>query len=110
MAFEMYEPVDFTLLVKGERYFIKYLNSRSNSKKRFGRFYNYHGYNSQIEIFRNLSRNINSYYGEPEEKFHKSSFFYKIITFKQYRQKLREKFQQTALRIILKKIVNEDFE
>lgn len=27
-----------------------------------------------------------------------------------YKQKLREKFEQTALKIVLKKIVNEDFE
>jgi hypothetical protein len=50
-----------------------------------------------------------SYYGEPEEKFHKSSLFYKIISFKQCREKLIEKFKESALRIILKKIVNEDF-
>lgn len=35
---------------------------------------------------------------------------YLKITRKDYKEKLREKFQQTALRIILKKIVNEDFE
>uniref|UniRef100_A0A6C0D2S5 Uncharacterized protein n=1 Tax=viral metagenome TaxID=1070528 RepID=A0A6C0D2S5_9ZZZZ len=108
----MYEKVEFEKLVKGDRYFIKYLNCKSKSKTKFGRFYEYYGYNSQLAIFRNLSRttNFNSYYGESEEKFHKTSFFYKIITFKQYRQKLIEKFKESALKIILKKIVNEDFE
>lgn len=35
---------------------------------------------------------------------------YSKITRKDYKEKLREKYQQTALRIILKKIINEDFE
>jgi hypothetical protein len=36
--------------------------------------------------------------------------FYSKITKKEYTQKLREKFEQTALKIVLKRIVNEDFE
>ena len=36
--------------------------------------------------------------------------FYLKITTKEYRQKLIEKFKESALKIILKKIVNEDFE
>jgi len=107
----MYEKVEFDQLVKGERYFIKYLNkSKFKTRSSFGRFYNYYGYHSQIAIFRNMSKHMNSYYGEPEEKFHKTSLYYKIISFKEFRQKLIEKFQESALRIILKKIVNEDFE
>jgi hypothetical protein len=35
---------------------------------------------------------------------------YLKITRKDYKEKLREKYQQTALKIILKRIVNEDFE
>ena len=35
---------------------------------------------------------------------------YLKITRKEYIQKIREKFEQTALKIVLKKIVNEDFE
>jgi hypothetical protein len=36
--------------------------------------------------------------------------FYLKITRKVYNQKLREKFEQTALKIVLKRIINEDFE
>ena len=36
--------------------------------------------------------------------------FYLKITRKEYTQKLREKFEQTALKIVLKRIINEDFE
>ena len=36
--------------------------------------------------------------------------FYSKITRKGYNQKLREKFEQTALKIVLKRIINEDFE
>lgn len=35
---------------------------------------------------------------------------YLKVTRKDYKQKLREMFEQTALRTVLKKIVNEDFE
>ncbi len=35
---------------------------------------------------------------------------YLKIRRKDYKQKLREKFEQTVLKIVLKKIVNEDFE
>lgn len=112
MVFEMYELIDFTLLVRGEKYFIRYIFKDKNkniSKIKFGRFHDYY-YNSAI--FKNMLRNANTnlYYGEKLQKFHKSSLFYKIITFKQYREKLIEKFKETALRIVLKRIVNEDFE
>ena len=36
--------------------------------------------------------------------------FYLKIRRNNYKEKLREKFEQTSLRVILKKIVNEDFE
>jgi hypothetical protein len=36
--------------------------------------------------------------------------FYLKITTKEYKEKLIEKFKETALRILLKRIVNEDFE
>jgi len=35
---------------------------------------------------------------------------YSKITKKEYNQKLREKFEQTVLNVILKRIVNENFE
>ena len=108
----MYKMIDFTSLIKGERYFIRYLFKSKNkniSKIKFGTFHDYY-YNSAI--FKHMLRHAttNLYYGEKTYKFHKTSLFYKIITFKQYRQTLIEKFKESALRIILKKIVNEDFE
>jgi hypothetical protein len=40
----------------------------------------------------------------------KQTKFYLKISRKEYNQKLREKFEQTALKIVLKRIINEDFE
>jgi hypothetical protein len=36
--------------------------------------------------------------------------FYLKITRKEYNEKLKEKFQETALKIVLKRLINEDFE
>jgi hypothetical protein len=106
----MYEKIDFNNLIKGERYFIRYTISNIVSKWIIGRFSEYYGYHSQLAIFDKLSKNNRYHYGEERQKFHKTSLFYKIITFKQYRKELIEKFKKNILKVILKKIVNEDFE
>jgi len=107
--FEMYETINYEDLIKGERYFIRY-SKNNKSKWIIGTFFDHYGHTNQLVIFGKLTKNTRLHYGGVTEKFHKKSLFYKIITFKQYREKLIEKFQQTALKVILKKIVNEYFE
>ena len=107
--FEMYENINYENLIKGERYFIRY-SKNNKSKWIIGTLFDHYGHTNQLVIFGKLTKNTRQHYGNITEKFHKKSLFYKIITFKQYREKLIEKFQQNALKIRLKKIVNEDFE
>ena len=107
--FEMYEKIEYKDLIKGERYFIRY-SKNNKSKWIIGTFFEHYGYTNQLVIFGKLTKNTRGHYGGVTEKIHKKSLFYKIILFKQYREQLIEKFKQTALKIVLKKIVNEYFE
>lgn len=36
--------------------------------------------------------------------------YYKVIPNKEYKQKIKDKYDEKVLKIVLKKIVNEDFE
>lgn len=105
----MYEKTHYEDLIKGDRYFIRY-SKNNNSKWIIGTFFKNYGYNNQLVIFSKLTKKTRQHYGDVTEKFHKNSLFYKIIIFKQYRERLIEKFKENVLRFILKKIVNEDFE
>ena len=107
--FEMYKRIEFNSLIKGERYYIRFLKN-NKSKWIIGTFFGQYGYNNQLVIFGKLTKNTRVHYGDVIEKFNNKSLFYKIVSFKQYREKLIEKFKETVLKIILKRIVNEDFE
>lgn len=101
----MYQKVEFDALIKGERYFIRYGAYKWISGK-------FHKFENSYAIFSNLKKNIGSGWRYKGIKWcmYSHYIYYKDIPNKEYNKKLREKFEQTALKIILKRIVNEDFE
>ncbi len=101
----MYEKVEFCSLVKGERYFIRYGPYKWISGK-FNKFENTYA------IFSNLKKNIGSGWRYKGIKWRMCShyMYYKDIPNKEYRQKIKDKYDEKVLKIVLKKIINEDFE
>lgn len=107
----MYEKVEFHELVKGERYFIRY---GAYTKWIIGKFHKYEDTDSDgiHALFSSLKKNIGTTWKYKGIKWHMESnhLYYKYVSNKVYMQKIKEKYDENALKIVLKKIVNEDFE
>jgi hypothetical protein len=104
----MYEKVEFNQLVKGERYFIRY----SSYKWITGKFHKYEqtDNNGIHALFKRMKKNNSWMYKGFTWHMTEHSSYYKCITNKEYIQKLKDKYDEKVLKIILKRIVNEDFE
>lgn len=105
----MYQKIEFDALITGERYFIRYGAYKWISGK-FNKFEN-NDYGVHA-LFSNLKKNIGSgwKYKGIKWRMYSHYIYYKYITNIEYKQKLRDKYDETVLKIVLKKIVNEDFE
>jgi hypothetical protein len=107
----MYEKIEFNQLVKGERYFVRY--GRYN-KWISGKLFKLE--NTERDgihaIFSSLKKNIGSGWRYKGIKWRMDSndLYYKHVPNKEYLQKIKDKYDEKVLKIVLKKIVNEDFE
>ena len=105
----MYEKVQFHQLVKGERYFIRY---GAHTKWISGKFYKYEETDGIHALFSSLKKNVGTTWKYKGIKWHMiaSDLYYKQIPNKIYAQKIKDKYDEKVLKVVLKKIVNEDFE
>jgi len=104
----MFQLVKSDELIVGEKYYIKPIK-RKEFKKLFGIFQQYDKWYDEISnaiIFTILDEQYKDEYEiNPElEKF------YRVITREEYYTKLKEKYDQTCLNIVLKRLVNDTFE
>jgi hypothetical protein len=111
----MYEKVEFNELIKGERYFIRYGPYKWVIAK-FSKYDNLH-IDNKIELhalFKNIRKTPNWSFNGSNWWFETYQLYYKIIPNNEYKEiytnKMKEKYDEKVLKIILKKIVNEDFE
>jgi hypothetical protein len=106
----MYEKVEFNQLVKGEKYFIRYGTYNKWIIGKFNKYQNSHV--GIVALFSNLKKNIGTGWKYKGLKWHMYSnhSFYKYISNNYYKQKIKDKYDEKILKIILKRIVNEDFE
>jgi hypothetical protein len=104
----MYEKVDFDKLIKGERYFIRY----GAFKWITGKFYQYEQTDGDgiHAMFKNMKKNSSWMYKGMNWRMYSDDLYYKHIPNKVYMQKIKDKYDEKVLKIVLKKIVNEDFE
>lgn len=105
----MYQKVDFDKLIKGEKYFIRYGKHQWIT----GKFYKYTYDDYEINaIFENLKKNKGGNWRFKQMKWFMSckDLYYKIIPDTIYKEKIKDKYDEKVLKIVLKKIVNEDFE
>lgn len=106
----MYEKVEFNQLVKGEIYVIRY---GAYTKWIIGKFNKYKDdYGIIYAVFSNLKKNIGTAWKYKGFKWNTQCnySYYKQIPNKEYKQKIKDKYDEKVLKIVLKKIVNEDFE
>jgi len=99
--FKMIELVDKYTLVKGETYYVK-------RKKKFLQMLNQ--YECIFDVYQEdgfvwvlLSTVI------PVELNLDLNDFYRYVSKEEYRAKLKEKYDATCLKIVLKRLVNDDF-
>jgi len=109
----LYQKTHFDELIKGERYFIRHGPYQWVT----GKFLHYEGDEYKFAIFHNLKKNTSYQYrgikwwlDSTECWLDSTDLYYKIITPQLYKQKIKEKYDAKVLKIVLKKIVNEDFE
>jgi len=107
----MYEKVEFDQLVKREKYFIRY---GPYTKWFIGKFHNYEHTDSDgiHAIFSHVKKNVGTTWKYKGLKMHMidCDLYYKYIPNKVYAQKIKDKYDEKVLKLVLKKIVNEDFE
>ena len=105
--FKLFEFVQSNQLVRGKKYFIKNienLNDYDHDNSNFDSTGIFDGYN---EVFRNyLWFKFGTFY----DLIQINNNFYRVISEEEYYSKLKEKYDTTCLNIILKRLINENFE
>jgi hypothetical protein len=102
----LYQKTHFDELIKGERYFIRHGHYQWVT----GKFLHYEGDEYNFAIFHNLKKNTSWQYRGIKWCLDSTDLYYKIIPHEMYKNKLKDKYDAKVLKIILKRIVNEDFE
>jgi len=107
----MYQKVEINQLIKGERYFVRY---GKYNKWICGKLFKleYTDGDGIHAIFSSLKKNPGNGWRYKGIKWCMGSndLYYKYISNKEYLQKIKDKYDEKVLKLVLKKIVNEDFE
>ena len=106
----MYQKIEFNELVRGDRYFIRYGTYNKWISGKFFKFENTDG-DGVHAIFSSLKKNIGNgwRYKGIKWRMESNDLYYKYVSNKEYLQKIKDKYDEIVLKIVLKKIVNEDF-
>ena len=107
----MYQKVEFNDLVRGHRYFVRYGTYNKWISGKLVGFENTDG-DGIHAIFSSLKKKPGNGWKYKGLKWRMYSYnlYYKYVSNKEYLQKIKDKYDEKILKIVLKKIVNEDFE
>lgn len=109
IKFKMFEKTNYENLKNGEKYKIINSNYSYNYDACFLFFMKYDLQN-EYAIFREIIYYNKWMYKDTNTKRDNNSNYYRYVSEEEYNTKRKDKYNQTVLNTILKKLINEEFE